>query len=138
MKLFLAIIFGIFTYSALALDDTTANRQQQADRLCQIRPIKEEMEVYVANLTKKMLPSRQQYYKDLYLKYLDYDALEKIRKDYYVTYFTADELKGLADFTSTPAGKSIMNKMELTESNLFSSLKGELEKAKLKMQESGK
>jgi hypothetical protein len=132
MKIILILLFALLTFPVWALDDTMANREQEADRYLAARPTKEVLENSVDLATKNMLPQRREAYKTLYFKYLDIDAVTKDMKDSMVTDFTADELKALADFCGTPAGKSAMNKMAAYQMDVLPKLKTELQKAEEK------
>ena len=114
LSLFCGLLLGFAaqTASAQSLPDNPANRQAQADRYMQAVPTKEMF----ATMTKAVLgqmPAGAQ--RDKMEKMLssgiDLDAINHAQKDALIKHMTADELKALADFYNSPAGKSAMSKM---------------------------
>ena len=132
LSLLLALLVGVAAHTAGAqtVADTPANRQAQADRYLQAQPPKELFE----NMTKRIMasvpegPQRDQMLK-LFTTGIDIDALSKAMKDSLVKHFTAEELKALADFYSSPIGKSAMSKMGDYQADLAPVIQAQVMKA---------
>ena len=111
-----------------ALDDSPANRAREADRYLAATPPKELITEMVAQIAKAMPTEQRQSFEQGFAKSLDVAALEKAMKNAMVRTFTADELKALADFYSSPIGKSAMKKMGSYMSEVMPTLQGEMMK----------
>jgi hypothetical protein len=80
----------------------------------------------------KMMPeSQRQKFQDT-MKHIDYAAIEKAMKEAMLKHFTADELKALADFYSSPVGKSAMKKMGVYMADVMPAIQRETMKAMTK------
>jgi hypothetical protein len=97
--------------SARALEDNKANREQEADRYLAVMPVREVVADMAEQMGKNLPVDKRQRFRGLFTKYVDVAAMEKVMKAALVKHLTADELKALADFYSTPVGKSAMKKM---------------------------
>lgn len=96
--------------TALAIEDTPENRAKEADRYVAALPANELLDELSDQMLKKIPPEKRQLMKELLKKNIDMPALEKAMKKTAMKHFTADELAALANFCSTPAGKSAMKK----------------------------
>ena len=130
MKITFIALIALLTFPALALDDTTANREHEADRYLSATPPKEMMTDMVEQMTKNSAPDQRDGLKTLLLKHLDFVAITKDIKDSLVKEFTADELKALADFYGSPAGKSAMKKFGAYMADVMPNIQAEILKAK--------
>jgi hypothetical protein len=117
---------------AWALDDTPASRGKQAERYLVAMPVKEMMSDMAVQVSKNLPAEQQQAFKDLLTKHLDMVALEKAMKKSLVKHFTADELKALADFYSSPVGKSAMKKFGAYMADVMPAIQAEMMKAQAK------
>jgi hypothetical protein len=97
--------------SAWAVEDNKANREIEAERYLKVMTVKEMFADMAEKMSKNMPADQQKAFKDLFTKHLDFAALEKAMKAAMVKHLTVEELKALADFYSTPVGKSAMKKM---------------------------
>ncbi len=132
LSLFCGLLLGFAAQStnAQGLADTPANRQVQVDRYMQAVPTKEML----ATMTKAVLgqiPAGPQHDKmeKMLTTGIDMDAINHAQKDALVKHMTADELKALADFYSTPAGKSAMSKMGDVMADLQPMMQAQIMKA---------
>jgi hypothetical protein len=117
---------------AWALDDTPANRGQQADRYMLAMPVKEMLENMAEQVSKSLPAEQRQAFKDLLTKHLDVPVLEKAMKKSLTKHFTADELKALADFYGSPVGKSAMKKFGGYMADVMPVIQAEMMKARAK------
>ncbi len=114
LSLFCGLLLGFAAHSASAqgLADTPANRQAQADRYLQAVPTKELFASMVKNVMANVPPGAQRdQMMQMFTTGIDLDVVQKAQKDSLVKHMTADELKALADFYSSPLGKSSTAKM---------------------------
>jgi len=112
-----------------ALEDTPANRDQQADRYLAAMPVKEMMDDMVKQMSKFIPEAQRQKMQDVITKHLDTAAVEKAIKEAMIKNFTADELKALADFYGSPVGKSAMKKMGAYMADVMPAIQKEMGKA---------
>lgn len=96
--------------TVLAIEDTPANRNKEAERYVEAMPISDMLDELTEKALKSLPPDKRQIAKELLSKNVDMAALQKTMKQTAVKHFTADELGALADFCSTPAGKSAIKK----------------------------
>jgi hypothetical protein len=132
MKITLVVLCTLLALPLWALDDTTANREEQAARYLQATPPKELFQDMAEQVAKTLPPEQRGDFKALFLKYLDIDAITKAMKESLVKNFTADELKAVADFYLSPVGKSAMKKMGLFMADLMPTIQAETIKAQAK------
>jgi hypothetical protein len=96
---------------AFAIEDTPQNRAQQAARYLQAAP----PEGIVEDMARRIAAGLPQDKRQPFIAAMEKDANAAAIKDAaqaaLVKVFTADELKGLADFYSSPVTKSAMSKM---------------------------
>jgi hypothetical protein len=110
MKSMFILLFGLLTFPAFALDDTIANREQQADRYFAERSLKT---MCIDSLTDGDKDDSEAHQKKMRLiKYIDWQAIDKGMKEAAIKTYTADELKALADMCATPAGCSALKKTD--------------------------
>jgi hypothetical protein len=130
----IAITLGVLMVCAVAwaLDDTPANRGKQAERYLVAMPVKEMMSDMAAQVSKNLPAEQQPAFKDLLTKHLDVVALEKAMRKSLVKHFTADELRALADFYSSPVGKSAMKKFGAYMADVMPAVQVEMMKARAK------
>ncbi len=121
----------LFCGIACALDDTPANRGQQADRYLVAMPVKEMLSDIVAGMPKGVPEEQKQMVKDL-IANVDVSAVEKAVKQSLVKHFTADEMKALADFYGSPAGKSAMKKFGPYMGDVMAAIQAEMMKVRSK------
>ena len=98
---------------AESLVDTKDNRLREAKRYLKATQPEEMMEDMAKNMAQNIPESERQEFIDLMTKHLDMKSFEKLMTDSMIKHFTAEELKALADFYSSPVGKSAMKKFGL-------------------------
>ena len=129
MKKILASLLVLAVGQAWALEDTPANREQEAARYLKATPPTEMMSDMTEQMAKNLPEEQRDSFKTRLMKHLDIDALTKAIKDAMVKNFTADELKALADFYGSPGGKSAMKKFQTYQADVMPSLQTEIMKA---------
>lgn len=133
MKTSVVLLFTLLTLPILALDDTKANREQEAARYLKATPPKEMFEDMAEQMAKNMPSDQRDDFKRLLVKHLDIEALTKAMKESMIKNFTADELKALADFYGSPAGKSAMKKFGAYMADMMPTIQAEIVKAQAKV-----
>ena len=118
--------------SVLAVDDTPANRKTEAERYLEAVPPKEMFDDIAQNMAKSLPESQRDEFVKLMTAQLDVTAVSKLMLDSMVKHFTADELKALADFYSSPVGRSAMKKMGPYMADVMPGLQEEIMRAQLK------
>lgn len=108
-KIALVLLCTLLALPALAVEDTKANREQQAARYLLATPPKEVIDDMTDQMAKTMPPDERAAFKSI-LALIDIEAVTKIMKEAMIKNFTADELKALADFYGSPAGRSATKK----------------------------
>jgi hypothetical protein len=84
----------------------------------------------LAERTASSLPEAERKpYTEMLTKYLDLSVITQAMQVSLVKYFTADELKVLADFYSMPAAKSAMGKMDNYLTDILPVVQAEMLKA---------
>ncbi len=132
MKTAIVLFFTLLTFPILALEDTKANREQEAARYLKATPPKEMFEDMAEQMAKNMPPDQRGDFKALLVKHLDIEALTKVMKEAMIKNFTADELKALADFYGSPVGKTAMKKLGPYMADVMPSIQAEIVKAQAK------
>jgi hypothetical protein len=128
------IAFAAFTGTCFALEDTPANRSEEAERYIAATPPQELFADIAVNMAKAMPEGQRKQFIDLMTKNLDIAAVTDAMKESMVKTFTADELKALADFYNSPVGKSAMKKMGPYMADLMPVMQTEIQKAMTKAQ----
>ena len=127
-----ALLLCLTVIGAIAapIADTPVNRQAQAEAYLKATPPKELFDSMTKSVTASIPagPQRDQVLKMLSTS-LDMDALTKAMKDSLIKNFTAEELKALADFYSSPVGKSAMGKMGAYTADLMPVIQAQMMKA---------
>ncbi len=112
-----------------SLPDTPENRREQATRYLAATPPKELMGEMAKNVTASMPAAQREQISRMLTTGLDMDALTKAMNDSLVKNFTAEELKALADFYSSPVGKSAMSKMGAYMADMMPVVQAQMMKA---------
>ena len=133
-KIALVLFFTLLTFPALALEDTKANREQQAARYLLATPPKEVMDHMADQMAKTMPPDERAAFKSIF-GLIDMEAVTAIMKEAMIKTFTADELKALADFYGSPAGRSAAKKQGSYMIDVMPRLQQEVVKAVSKASE---
>ncbi len=132
MKILLFSLLLLATTLAGALEDTTDNRLQQAERYLRANS-PEDMFADIANRSTINLPPEQRKpFTDMLTKHMDIVRVSAAMKNAMVSHFTADELEALADFYSKPGAKSAMSKMGLYMADVLPVVQEEMQKAQQK------
>jgi len=108
-KIALVLFVTLLTLPAFALEDTKPNREQQAARYLLATPPKEVIDDMADQMVKTMQPDERAAFKSI-LGLIDMEAVTTIMKEAMIKNYTADELKALADFYGSPAGRSATKK----------------------------
>ena len=111
MKISLILLLGLLAISVLALDNTIANREQQATRYWKAKSMKEYLlnaEMVSTNGVAATQELRDQ--KKRVLELMDWKLIEKSAKASMIATYTADELKAMAEIYENPVTRSAINK----------------------------
>lgn len=103
----LALCCTLLTLPGFALEDTRGNREREADRYLQVTPPRDVIADITDEMTKSMPPEQRAPFKSV-LAQIDIEAVTRAMRQAMIKNFSADELKALADFYGSPAGKSAM------------------------------
>ena len=133
MKITLVLLSALLTVSVSALEDTKAQREQEAARYLKATPPKEMFEDMAEQMAKNMPPNERAEFKAILMKHLNIEAVTQAMKDSLVKNFTADELKALADFYGSPVGKSAMKKFGTYMADVMPTVQAEILKAQAKL-----
>lgn len=119
-------------FAIWAIEDTPANREAQADRYLAAMPVSEMMQ----SLAEQMAPpgdadQRRQFVEAMTAR-LDIEKVARVMREALVRVYTADELCALADFYSSPAGRSATRKMGDYLAVVMPRLQEEIRKAQSK------
>lgn len=110
MKTIIALLSMLVALPAFALENTRANREEQAVRYFRAVSL-DDMVNGIVEATVAALPKEEQREARAELrKEVNPDALVRQAKSVITNCLTADELKALADFYSSRVGKSAMEK----------------------------
>lgn len=118
-----------FTFPALALDDTPENRATQADNYLRAVPPQSLMNDMTQKLSAALPENQRATFIALMTKNLDINAVTDLMRSAMIKTFSADEMKALADFYTSPFGKSAMAKMGNYMAYAMPPLMAELQKA---------
>jgi hypothetical protein len=112
--------------------DTLENRRQQAARYLQAAPPKTLFEDMAKKMAVNLPAAERQNFIETFTSQLDINGLTKAMNDALVKHFTAEEIKALADFYSSPVGKSAMSKFGDYMADLMPTIQSEVMKAQAK------
>ena len=101
-----------FAAPAFALDDTPQNRAQEANRYLEAVPAEGAASGMLKSIAQSLPEKQQQAFLASMQKNLNAAGIKAAAQAGLVKTFTADELKALADFYSSPLAKTAMGKME--------------------------
>jgi len=127
--LIVAPILFLAAAPALALEDTPANRTEQANNYLRVVPPESTMKDMTEKLAATLPENKRDVFRATMTKNFDIHALTDLMRDGMVKSFTADELKALADFYGTPAAQSAMAKMGNYMATIMPGLTAQLQKA---------
>jgi len=132
------VILGLFLVlpaSAFAIDDTPQNRELEANRYLEAVP----PESVISDISKRMAESLPQQQRGVFIsgmsKNVDISRITAAMREGLVKTFTADQLKALADFYSSPVGKAAMEKMGTYTEIVMPTVMKEVEAAVAKTQQ---
>ncbi|HVY04911.1 MAG TPA: DUF2059 domain-containing protein [Burkholderiales bacterium] len=114
---------------AWAAADTQEDRIAAAHRYLEVAQMGKIMDDAQAEMAKSLPPEQQQKFLDFMRQAVRLDVLEKAAMDSMVKIFTADEMNALADFFSSPAGKSAMGKFGLYMADVMPIIQQEIFRA---------
>jgi hypothetical protein len=127
-KLFIVALLAM-TLPAAALEDTPENRAAQIDRYLTAIPPKALFDDMINKMVQQMPPEHREGFRSLMLKNFDFNVLTTSMRAAMLKVFTADELAALADFYSSPLGKSAMSKMGDYMAQVMPAMTAEIGKA---------
>ncbi len=130
----LALLLTLLSLPGFALEDTPANRQREADRYLLATPPREMMANITEEMAKTLPPDQRAPFQSL-LALVDINAVTKVMRQAMIKNFSADELKALADFYGSPAGKSAMKNFSKYMVDVMPGLQEEVVKAMTKSQQ---
>ena len=136
MRYFTVVILALLTAGGSfgdTIPDTPENRQKQAERYLLAIPARTLIEDIATTIatSRGAGPDREKIIHVLIAE-LDFDAVNKAIKNSLVKVFTAEEIRAMADFYGSPAGKSAMSKTREYMTDLGPALQPELAKAQAK------
>ncbi len=100
-----------FAAPAFAMDDTPQNRAQEAGRYLEAVPPEGAAADMAKSIVQSLPEQQQQAFLAAMQKNMNAAGIKAAAQAGLVKVFTADELKALADFYSSPLAKSAMGKM---------------------------
>jgi hypothetical protein len=110
-KIILAAVITIVVSAVTwALDDTPANRSGEVDRYFTKYPLQKRVQQSFEPSTRALPPGLREQFTNLIISSINFSTLEKTMKDQMIKYFTADELKTLADSDDPGVRRSIVGK----------------------------
>ena len=127
--LFVAPIVFLMATPVLALDDTSANRREQADNYMRAVPPQSLLKDMTMKIAATIPESQRATFIILMNKNLDVNTLAELVRASMIKNFTADELKALADFYGSPVGKSAMAKFGNYMADVMPGMMAEVQKA---------
>ena len=122
-----------FVFSA---PDTPESRHHEAERYLQANPPKAVFGNMADKMAANLPPDQREQFKRVMTTELDVAALTKAMTDAMVKNFTTEELKALADFYSSPVGKSAMQKFGAYMADIMPAMQAEIIKAQAKLNQS--
>ena len=129
----LVTIICLQSTALIAADDTMDTRRREAERYLQALPPKEMFADMAEKMAVNVPPPEREKFKQTLTSQLNIPALSRAMHDALVKYFTADELKALADFYGSPVGKSAMKKFPSYMAELMPKIEREIMKAQAKV-----
>ncbi len=135
MKRLIPLLCLAFVTHTYALEDTPENRAREAARYLAATPPEEMLADMSANMAQTMPEAQRAQFLKMMNEYFDMAAFKEAIKQSTIKIFTADELKALADFYSTPEGKSAMKKMGPYMADLMPAIQTQIMQAMKKAKE---
>ena len=130
-RLLLALLLTVSAVrgvSAQALADTPENRHAQAQRYLLANPPKQLFAEMAKNLGANLPAAQRDKVTAMFTTNLDVEAVTRGMEDVLVKHFTAEELRGMADFYGSAIGKSVTSKMADYSSDLMPLVQEQLKK----------
>jgi hypothetical protein len=139
MRTTLALLAGLglaaLSSSLVGADDPVDDKEartEAAERYSKVVPMKELMEDMAEQMGKNLPPAKAAAMKELMVKKLDIQALERESKQGLVRHFTVKELNAMADFYGSPEGRSILKKFGVYMAEMQPIILREIRKASRK------
>ncbi|MBL68550.1 MAG: hypothetical protein CMO74_15235 [Verrucomicrobiales bacterium] len=139
MKLSLGIFMAVGLVVVAWADDEADSkglRQKEAARYLKALPPEEFVGDMIFTMAQNFPAGQRKEFIDNMTRHLDFKAVEEATLDSLVRHLTAKELSALADFYSTPVGKSAMKKIGVCMKEMGPHIQLELQKAFLKTSQS--
>jgi hypothetical protein len=136
-KIFILIVTAFYAGSPVfSATDTPEARRHEAERYLQANPPKAVFGDIADKMAANFPPDQREQFKRVMTTELDVAALTKAMTDAMVKNFTTEELKALADFYSSPVGKSAMQKFGAYMADVMPAMQAEIIKAQAKLNQS--
>src|SRR6266581_3240961 len=133
-KLVLLLVLTLSAWSPVfSATDTPETRRHEAERYLQATPAKALFEDMADKMAANIPAEQREQFKKVMTTEVDIAALSKAMIDAMVKNFTTEELKALADFYSSPVGKSAMQKFGAYMADIMPVVQAEIVKAAAKM-----
>jgi hypothetical protein len=114
LALFAAVALISFGASAQTPDPADlAERQALAKKIHQIKPVREQVEAVVQEISTRLPEENREQFKSKMLEVFDFDTLEKSSEDAMAEVFTAAELKRMIEYFGSDEAKTIAQKMPI-------------------------
>jgi hypothetical protein len=122
-------LFLAMTPAAWAMEDTPENRAAQVDRYLKAIPPETVLADVAEKVAKTLPPEQRQAYVAMLTKHMNMERFTQAMRAALIKWFTADEDQAMAEFYSSPNGKSITKKMGDYMAELMPTMQEELMKA---------
>lgn len=119
----------IICNAAFAADDTEATRTIAANRYLAAVPLSELMDDLVEQMGKNMPQDKRSQIHKILAENFDFKTFESIIKASIIKHFDTNEINAMADFYSSPVGKSVMKKFGSYMADVMPPLQTEIVKA---------
>jgi len=126
LKSALLVTICLQSASVIAATDAPGTRRHEAERYLQATPPKAMFDDMADKMAVNLPLAERDKFKQMLTSQLDIAALTKAMADALVKHFTTEELKALADFYSSPVGKSAMQKFGGYMADLMPTMQAEM------------
>lgn len=109
LRIIVTVFVGVTT-TLLAMEDTPSTRAIAADQFLQIYSAQDIVAVSSEKLAQTM-PQKNRDILESVIAHLDMQAINQAMRQKLIENFTASELHAMKDLYSTPAGKSVIEKL---------------------------
>jgi hypothetical protein len=107
-----AVTVILVSATCWGLEDTPANRSREADRLISTNRIQEGMHQAIDHIAQILPIGMRKTFKDQMIANIDISTLERAMKEGMIKHFTVEEIQALANFGTSSASGSLVDKHE--------------------------